>query len=111
MRGVVTIGSKEVGMVANAASPYIYKQVFHEDFLAKLQADNPDTDLFQKMGYIMAKQDELDKMSDLMKLTADGFYEWLMQFDAMDIIFASDAISDIYMAQTKASAVPKNQGG
>lgn len=111
MKGIVKIGDKDVGMVANAASPYIYKQVFHEDFLAKLQADNPDTDLFQKMGYIMAKQDELDKMSDLMKLTSDGFYEWLMQFDAMDIIFASDDISNIYLAQTKSEAVPKKEGG
>ena len=111
MKGIVKIGEKEVGMVANAASPYIYKQVFHEDFLAKLQADNPDADLFQKMGYIMAKQDELDKISDLMKLTADGFYEWLIQFDAMDVMYASDAISDIYLAQTKQNAVPKKEGG
>ena len=107
MKGTVKIGEKEVGMVANAASPYIYKQVFHEDFLAKLQADNPATDLLQKMGFIMAKQYELEKMSDLMKLSMDSFYEWLVEYDAMDVIFATDSILDIYMAQAKSSSVPK----
>ena len=33
MKGVVKIGWKDVGMVANAASPYIYKAIFKDDFL------------------------------------------------------------------------------
>lgn len=110
MKGTVTIGNKEVGMVANAASPYIYKAVFHEDFLAKLRDKEPDTDLFQKMGYIMAKQDETDKLSDLMKLTETGFYEWLGQFDAMEVIYATDQISNIYMAQKATTSDPKKEG-
>lgn len=110
MKGTVNIGSREVGMLANAASPYIYKHVFHEDFLQKLQADDPDTDLFQKMGFIMAKQYEIDSLSDLMKLTIDSFYEWLSDFDAMDILYATDKITDIYMAQKASTSVPKNEG-
>lgn len=110
MKGTVTIGSKEVGMVANAASPYIFKNIFHEDFLAKLQAKEPDTDLFQKMAYVMAKQCELEKMPDLMKLNIEGFYEWLTQFDAMELLYATDAVSELYMAQRKNSSVPKNKG-
>ena len=110
MQGFVKIGEKEVGMVANAASPYIYKQVFHEDFLTKLQAKEPETDLFQKMAYIMAKQAEIEKMSDLMKLNEQGFYEWLMQFESMDVLYAIDEISNIYLAQKKETAVPKIQG-
>lgn len=110
MKGTVQIGNNEVGMVANAASPYIYEAIFHEDFLVKLQAKEPETDLFQKMGYVMAMQYKLDKMSDLMKLNKDGFYEWLLQFDAMDVLYAIDAISEIYMAQKKTTSVPKNKG-
>lgn len=110
MKGTVKIGSKELGMVANAASPYIYKQIFHEDFLQKLQAQQPDPDIFQKMGYVMAKQYETDKLSDLMKLTEDGFYEWLTEYEAMDIILATDAIAEIYLSQKKGSSVPKNEG-
>lgn len=110
MKGTVKIGSKDVGMVANAASPYIYKQVFHEDFLAGLQAKEPDTDLFQKMAYIMAKQDETSDLSELMKLTETGYFEWLMQFDAMDVLYALDEISNIYLAQKASTAVPKKEG-
>ena len=110
MKGTVKIGSKEVGMVANAASPYIYKQVFHEDFLKKLQEKDPETDIFQKMGYIMAKQDELENLSDLMKLTEEGFFEWLLQFESMDVIYATDEIANIYLAQKESTSVPKKEG-
>lgn len=110
MQGTVKIGEKEVGMVANAASPYIYKQVFHEDFLTKLQVKEPDTDLFQKMAYIMAKQAELEKLSDLMKLNEEGFYEWLLQFESMDVLYAIEEVANIYLAQKKETAVPKSQG-
>ena len=110
MQGIVKIGENEVGMVANAASTYIYKQVFHEDFLTKLQAKEPETDIFQKMAYIMAKQAEMEKMSDLMKLNEQGFYEWLMQFESMDVLYAIDEISNIYFAQKKETSVPKSQG-
>ena len=110
MKGIVKIGEKEVGMVANAASPYIYKQVFHEDFLTKLQAKEPETDLFQKMAYIMAKQAELPNLSDLMKLTEQGFYEWLLQFESMDVLYSIEEIAKIYLAQKKETAVPKSQG-
>ena len=62
------------------------------------------------MGYVMAKQYEMDKLSDLMKLTEDGFYEWLTGFEAMDIILATDEIAEIYLSQKKSTAVPKNEG-
>lgn len=110
MKGTVKIGSKEVGMVANAASPYIYKNIFHEDFLAKLQEKEPDADLFQKMAYVMAKQNEIEKLSDLMKLNEDGFLEWLCEFDSMDILYAIEEISNIYLAQKQTTSVPKKEG-
>ena len=110
MKGTITIGSREVGMLANAASPYIYKHIFHEDFLAKLQADNPETDLFQKMAYVMTMQNEHEKMSDLLKLNEDGFYEWLMDFDPMDLLYATDEISKLYLAQKESTSIPKEKG-
>ena len=109
MYGKVQIGNETVEMVANAASPYIYKHIFREDFLLKIREAEPEADLFQKMGYVMAKQAEINGMSELMKLTIDGFYEWLMQFEAMDILAASDQISTIYLGQTESASVPKNE--
>lgn len=109
MKGIVKIGTEEVGMVANAASPYIYKNIFHEDFLLKLQAKEPDADLFQKMAFVMAKQADM-KLDELMSLSEKDFFEWLTQYEAMDIILATDAISEIYLAQKKGDSVPKNEG-
>ena len=37
MKKIVKIGNKEVEVVANAASPYLYKGLFREDFLLKIQ--------------------------------------------------------------------------
>lgn len=110
MFGIVKIGDKDIEMVANAASPYIYKQVFHEDFLSAVQADHPDADIFQKMGFVMAKQAECQKVADLMKLNIDSFYEWLVQFDAMDVIYATEEISNIYLKQSTGTSVPKKEG-
>lgn len=109
MVGTVKIGDKGIEMAANAASPYIYKQIFHEDFLLKIQEKNPDPDLFQKMGFVMAKQAEIKKVSDLMKLNLDSFYEWLLQFEPMDVMTATAAISNIYFKQSESTAVPKNE--
>lgn len=110
MYGTVKIGSETVGMKASAFSPYIFKQIFREDFLMKLQDKNPEPDLFQKMGYVMAKEAEIDKLQDLMKLNIDGYYEWLMQFEPMDVLAATGAISSIYLGQTEKSSVPKEEG-
>lgn len=45
MFATIRIGDKDVGMLANAASPYIFKQVFGEDLMTKFtkmktEADN-----------------------------------------------------------------------
>lgn len=110
MYGTVKIGSQTMEMKASAFSPYIYKQIFREDFLLKLQDKTPDPDLFQKMGYVMAKEAEISKLQDLMKLNIDGYYEWLMQFEPMDVLAATGAISSIYLGQTEKSSIPKEEG-
>ena len=85
MYGLINIGGKEIAMEANAFSPYVYRQLFHEDFLVEAQKEPPAPDLFQKMGFVMAKQAEHLGTPELMKLSVEQFYEWLMQFDALDI--------------------------
>lgn len=112
MRGTVKIGSKEVGMLANAASSYIFKQVFHEDLLKKFQEmeTNPDTQLGEKLGFIFAKQAEAENTSDLMKLTMDDFLEWLSEFDPLDIFMESEKIAELYQRQKEGTSSPKEQG-
>lgn len=110
MKGTVQIGDKKIDMVANAFSPYLYKQIMREDFLVKVQEKDPDPDLFVKMGFVMAKQAELER-SELYKLSMEEYFEWLEGFDPMDPMLATDAIAKIYFDQEQNSSLPKNEAG
>ena len=110
MKCTVKIGSVSVDMVANAASVYVYRQIFKEDFLLKAQEKNPDADIFTKMGFVMAKQAQMNKMSELMAVTIDEYYDWLVQFEPLDVLNASGDISNLYMGQEMGLSTPKNEG-
>lgn len=110
MRRTINIGGKDVEMVANAASPYLFKEIFHLDFLKEAQAKQPDVSLFEKMGFVMAKQAEGLKLGDLLKLGAEDYVTWLMQFEPMDVITAAGDISNLYMGQEATTSVPKRKG-
>lgn len=112
MFATIHIGDKDVGMLANAASPYIYKQVFHEDLLLKFthMKEDPDNSLGEKLGFIFAKQAEISDISELMKLDMNAFLEWLTDFDPLDIIMVSEEIADLYQQQRAVSSVPKGKG-
>lgn len=110
MRKTVKLGSMDTELVANAASPYLYKLIFHEDFLKKLQEQEPDLDIIQKMTFVMVKQAELTSMTALCELSKDDYFEWLVQFEPMDIFTASDEVMSLYMGQTKGTSVPKTEG-
>lgn len=108
MYKTITIGEKEVGMLANAASPFLYKQIFKEDFLLEIQKKNPDVGAIVKIGFVMAMQAE-KKTAELMKLTEEDFLRWLEQFEAMDLYAHAGEMMDAYIANTKTTAVPKKR--
>lgn len=110
MRKTVKIGSENTELVANAASPYLYKIIFHEDFLRSLQEKEPDLEAIQKMAFVMAKQGEMTSMTQLAELSVDDYYDWLVGFDPMDILTASEEIMKLYLGQAKGTSVPKPKG-
>lgn len=102
-----------MGMLANAASPVIYRQVFHEDFMKQTREfeneENPE--LFQKMGFIMMKQAQDLPIRELMtNITIDEYYEWLVQFEPLEIILATREIAELYYGQQIGSSSPKVEG-
>lgn len=109
MRTIITIGDKDMELVANAASPYLYKQIFHEDFLREIQKPDPDVDIIQKMGYVMNMQAALST-AEILKLNEATYIEWLLQFEPLDIINAGEDIMKTYYGQTKGTSVPKRKG-
>ena len=107
MRGTIKIGAKDVEMLANAASPYLYNQLFHEDFLQIIQQPQPAPNTFEKMGFIMACQAGMG-IEDLFKgLKIEDFYKWLMQFEPMDILTATKDIAELYTGQEVQLSSPK----
>ena len=115
MRGTITIAGIEVDMVANAATPYRFKQVFGQDFflLSRKMADETDpevsdaaaSDTFIKLGYIMAMQAKGEKMD---KLNSDTFLAWLEGFDeANALLEAISEIAAIYRGQERGTISPK----
>ena len=114
MKGTVTIGSVEVGMLATAASPILYKRVFHKDFFKALNSAQKDesegVSLFEEMGFIMAMQD-CKSVEELSKLTEDNYIEWLNQFGAEEMLLAVSDIAQIYRGQEVTNSAPKKEDG
>lgn len=110
MKTTIKIGSKEVEMVANAASPFVYRQIFKKDFFAETQKPEVDVNVFVEMGFVMSLQ-ATKRAGELMKTSVDEFYEWLEQFDQMDMINAMPVIGEFYTSQEKTTSSPKNEAG
>lgn len=110
MYGTVTIGGKDVEMVANAASPYRFKQIFREDFLKRAIDTNGNetesVDLFVRMGFIMAMQAE---KADFAKLNEDSFFAWLEDFEPSDVQMAAGEIANIYAGNAETNSSPKRR--
>ena len=109
MRGTVKIGDKDVEMLANAASPYLYSQLFHEDFLQIIQQPSPSPNVFEKMGYVLSCQATM-KTEDIFRgLKIDDFYRWLEKFEPMDILQATKEIAELYTGQEVQLSSPKGK--
>ena len=108
MRDKITINDREIEMAANAASPFIYQKIFHEDFetIAK------DVNAWRKMCFVMAKQAELGEVELYNgKLTETDCLIWLMDFDPMDFADLLNFAADLYSRQQKTKSTPKKQAG
>lgn len=108
------IGSGEVTLTANAATPYRYKQLFNEDLLKlfadsanKSEAENMNlTDTVMKLCFVMMKQAE---KADMSLLSEEDFLTWLEGYDPMDIIYVGQDIINIYLGSTNTSVTSKKK--
>lgn len=110
MYGKIKIGQHDVEMAANAASPYYYRKVFQEDFLALIQEKEPQADLMQKMAFIMTMQAKHgDDVAALNKLNEENYMVWLSDFEPLDVLMATESISKIYFQQDKVTTTSKKK--
>lgn len=113
----VTVGSKNVLMASNGATPVRYKMTFKADLMVELNQMNKGTrdegeliDLISRLAFIMSRQAENDKAA-LAAMTFEDYINWLSGFEAMDIANAAEQILGVYMDQTNGDSTPKKDHG
>ena len=106
----ITMNDREMGMLANAASPLLYKSVFKTDLLQEIQKmdpNAPDVGLVMRLAFILSMQADKKKVEDFRKLTEDDFIEWLEQFEPFELIEHGNDIMQLYAMNTKSTSIPK----
>ncbi len=110
MRGTVRIGQHDVDMLANGASPFIYKRIFKKDFFTAIgDAKDVNIDAVTEMAYVMHLQTEKPFKDILDTVTISDFYEWVAGFEPFDFPMASSKIMGIYYDQTKTTVTQKKK--
>lgn len=110
MRREITIGDMPVEMVANAATPFVFKKIFGLDLLRKMQNDPEDVNQYFELAFTMAQQAAHPGLELLDgKVGKEDFIVWLENFEMVDILEATSDILDLYQASRKGTSIPKNQ--
>ena len=111
---VITIGDKDVPMLALASVDVYYKKIFREDPLAIMTSDADNgakSRIAFNMGFVMAKFAELHDRKKMLQLSEDDYLDWLEQFDYGDYVQAAAEILALYYSQKVITAKEKNVKG
>lgn len=118
MTNTITVGGKELNLLANAATPIRYKMVFKEDLMVLFNQINSDKrdqgevlGIVSQLAYIMNKQAECKDRIELSNLSYNGYIEWLEDFGAMDFANAAEAIINTYLGTTGTTSKAKKEDG
>lgn len=101
-------GNIKLKLLANGATPYLYKNVFREDLFRGLNANQEKAasndkeemtdvgfnliDIATKAAYVMNAQAENKRLTTL---SEDDFYKWLGNFEATSL-YDDELIAKIY---------------
>ena len=108
-------------LLANAATSRRYKMIFGDDLLtllANAESNREDggttynIDFIGELAYVMNLQAQA-AVGEITfdKMNADGFIDWLEQFEGMAIETAAKDIIDVYVSNANGgSEVKKNRG-
>lgn len=103
----LTIEDKEIEFVANAATPFRFKQIFGKDLLRILgdehRVEEEGVETITQLAFVMAKQAE---KADMSHLNEEVFIDWLEGFGSMAFINAAEDIMNLYMDSATGSATP-----
>lgn len=111
MYKVVNINGVDVPMLANAATPYRLKQIFHLDIIKAFRNAKEDdgvdmANIITQLAYVMNCQ---ATKVDMNALNENSFYEWCEQFGAIDLIEHSEEIINIYLDNQNGDSTSKKK--
>lgn len=112
MEKVIKIGTKDVTLAANAATPIRFRNIFGKDLLTMISEGTSSegvdmkvaSEVAPELAFLMAKTAE---KADMTKLNEDKLLEWLEQFDAMDVINATEQIFQVYFGDSETEVEAK----
>ena len=112
MEKVIKIGTKDVTLAANAATPIRFRNIFGKDLLTIISEGtssesvnmNVASEVAPQLAFLMAKTAE---KADMTKLNEDKLLEWLEQFEAMDVINATEQIFQVYFGDSETEVEAK----
>lgn len=112
----ITIGDKEVPMLATASTPEYCKRIFHVDPIRVQSAKEREAadyiDLYRRLAFVMAKQAETKcNRKELSALNEDSYLDWLDQFSYDDFSEAMEDIISVYEGQTVSTSEEKKEEG
>lgn len=94
----IRIGNNEYKMCSAASVNICYQNIFAEDFLTKLDMENPGASIFpfMRMAFVMAKVGELGR-EEANKLQPKDFEAWMDEFTFADLMSAMEEIQEFYL--------------
>lgn len=92
MKGTINLNGRVFIVEVNAASPYLYKQIFHQDFLREIQESDPSDMILLKMLFIMVAQSAF-RSEDILKLSESDFFIFMEFLDLKDWLPANTQVS------------------
>lgn len=104
----ITIGGNEYKMCAAASINIVYQNIFNDDFLSKLDMDNPSAAIlpFFQMAFVMAKVGELGR-KQANTLTKEDYEDWMDEFTFSDLMNAMEEIQAFYLESSNGTVDAK----
>lgn len=116
MYSVIKTSGKEIPIVGNAATAFIFKQTFKLDLLTYLTEEHADgemTEVALKLFYVMAKQAEVSSMSDLLKTEMNDmtFMEFISGFELSETGMLAIEAFKAWNGQAETTATEESKEG
>lgn len=114
MKNEIKIGDKDVVLVANALTPFVYTEIFKKDFLRVLmsfktlegkdQNEYTDDDFgfvlarsasFTEIAFVMAMQGTGKTAAQLVNLSRVDFLTWVSEFDDPNAFLSGEVLNAV----------------